>query len=570
MGQGTPRFELSADQHRILSLILSFFNEHRRWPTYRWLNQLVFVESGLNLDEILEGIPVGHVLPEPTSARTVGFRAEAEISLTLRGVHSLEAEHELDVFLATLRHIGETAATFIPSHEDPQELTLTSAEAAQAAGCDPGDPALGLARELISNSVWEIWSGSGSTPDGAWQLTILPEKARAYRAVASVGEVLEAHAPLERQRQSWAGSPTVVEEQPESDQPGEQELRRTVFVVYGRNGAARTAMFVFLESLGLEPLDWDKLLAATGEASPYIGEVLAAGFPMAQAVVVLLTPDDLARVRPAFAEKRDPPHEIELTPQARPNVLFEAGMAFAIHPTRTVLVELGELRAFSDVAGRHALRMNDSVEARRSLIRRLQTAECFVDLDGEAWKGAGDFTSALALASSPDDLHLGRSPAAPARFALVEEASSQEPASGPVTLRVENEGESDEFEATVVNVRGSKGARAPWYVRWRNSTKQTQEILTGHSWLLELCEDQPAETGVVPTPTRSWLFLSPETETAVLADGVPGEEAGSAPAIRITVKVTPRGDPSSSLENTVTLSLSERGRVAVWDRPREK
>ena len=69
-------------------------------------------------------------------------------------------------------------------------------------------------------------------------------------------------------------------------------------------------MFEFLRSLGLEPLDWDKLLAATGEASPYIGDVLAAGFPMAQAVVVLLTPDDEARVRPAFADRRDPPHEL--------------------------------------------------------------------------------------------------------------------------------------------------------------------------------------------------------------------------------------------------------------------
>jgi hypothetical protein len=339
-----------------------------------------------------------------------------------------------------------------------------------------------------------------------------------------------------------------------------------VFVVYGRNLAARDAMFEFLRSLGLEPLDWDKLLAATGEASPYIGDVLAAGFPMAQAVVVLLTPDDEARVRPAFADRRDPPHELELTTQARPNVLFEAGMALAIHPKSTILVELGELRPFSDVAGRHVVRMNDGLEARRSLIGRLRTAGCPIDMNG-AWKETGGFTDALLVAAADTDSQPSGFPTGRAtpRFALAEEPGGSEIGSGPIALRVENVGPSDHFEATVVGVHGCRAARPPWYVRWRNSAEQTKEILTGHSWLLDLCEDDhsgvPSEEGTYVV----WRFFSPSEEICVYPDGADGATGRGSAAMRVTVRVTPRSDPSCALENVVTLTLSEHGRVAVWD-----
>jgi predicted nucleotide-binding protein len=166
---------------------------------------------------------------------------------------------------------------------------------------------------------------------------------------------------------------------------------RNVMVVHGRNRAARDAMFEFLRAIGLEPLEWDKLVAATGDAAPYIGDILDEGFARAQAVVVLLTPDDEARVRSALAEAHDPPHEVELTPQARPNVLFEAGMAFGRHPRRVVMVELGRLRPFSDVAGRHVVRLDDSSQRRQELAERLRNAGCAVDTSGTDWHRAGAF-----------------------------------------------------------------------------------------------------------------------------------------------------------------------------------
>lgn len=164
-----------------------------------------------------------------------------------------------------------------------------------------------------------------------------------------------------------------------------------VFVVHGRNHALRNAMFSFLRAIGLKPTEWNQAVRATGRPTPYIGDILDAAFSQAQAVVVLLTPDDEARLRPEFAQAGDPPHEVKLSGQARPNVLFEAGMAMGRDPERTVLVEIGVLRPFSDIAGRHVLRFDGSSQRCQELAERLQAAGCEVDIGGTDWHDAGEF-----------------------------------------------------------------------------------------------------------------------------------------------------------------------------------
>lgn len=173
---------------------------------------------------------------------------------------------------------------------------------------------------------------------------------------------------------------------------------RDVFVVHGRNWKARDAVFEFLRAIDLRPIEWSEAVKATGKASPYIGEILDAAFSRAHAVVVLFTPDDEARLKQQFRTDSDPDHERKLTGQARPNVLFEAGMAMGRSPERTVLVEVGALRPFTDIEGLHAIRMNGSPERRQEMAQRLKTAGCPVNLDGSNWISAGDFDSAIRLA----------------------------------------------------------------------------------------------------------------------------------------------------------------------------
>ena len=165
----------------------------------------------------------------------------------------------------------------------------------------------------------------------------------------------------------------------------------TIFLVHGRNHKIRDAMFTFLRSVGLKPLEWNQVIKMTGQPSPYVGTILETAFREAAAIVVLFTPDDEARLLKKFLSGRDPAFEKKLTGQARPNVLFEAGMAFGKDPNSTLLLQVGELRPFSDVAGRHALHMTNEAAKRQELVTKLANAGCNVDTTGTDWLTAGDF-----------------------------------------------------------------------------------------------------------------------------------------------------------------------------------
>jgi predicted nucleotide-binding protein len=167
--------------------------------------------------------------------------------------------------------------------------------------------------------------------------------------------------------------------------------RQRVFVVHGRNGSARGAVFAFLRSIGLAPFEWHDALVATGKASPYVGEVVDAALTGSQAVVILFTPDEIVALRPEYADDDEDP-EVRPACQARPNVIFEAGLAIGRDPDRVVLVELGQVRHFSDVMGRCAVRLGNSVASRQEFAARLRIAGCAVDLSGTDWHTSGDFS----------------------------------------------------------------------------------------------------------------------------------------------------------------------------------
>ena len=169
--------------------------------------------------------------------------------------------------------------------------------------------------------------------------------------------------------------------------------KKKVFVVHGRNEQLLNSMFQFLDAIGLEPIEWNKAIAMTGKPSPTVPEIVSTAFREAQAIVVLFSGDDWAMLRKEFIQEHDEAYENALTPQARPNVLFEAGQAMAGSQERTVLVQVGKIRKFSDIQGLHITHLDNSTQKRQELITKLRNAKCDIrDLSAEnRWMKVGNF-----------------------------------------------------------------------------------------------------------------------------------------------------------------------------------
>jgi Predicted nucleotide-binding protein containing TIR-like domain len=183
--------------------------------------------------------------------------------------------------------------------------------------------------------------------------------------------------------------------EPQERVPVAAEDTAAVMVVHGQDVDAATALFDWLRAIGLRPREWGQLVTHTGSGSPFIGDVLDQAFREVQAVVALFTPDERVAVREELTGRAS-----HWRLQARPNVLFEAGMAFATHPDRTVLVVLGDQELPSDLAGRHFVRLGDA-RALRELARRLENAGCPVDITGDQWLDETRFPDRTGVAAAP-------------------------------------------------------------------------------------------------------------------------------------------------------------------------
>jgi predicted nucleotide-binding protein len=185
--------------------------------------------------------------------------------------------------------------------------------------------------------------------------------------------------------------PTPSDEKTTIFQAPKPKSSKTVFVVHGRDDKLRESMFNLLRALGLEPLEWSQAIQATKKSSPYIGEILETAFSLAQAIIVIFSGDDEAKLREEFWGQNEPTYEKEVTPQSRPNVIFEAGMAMGGNESRTILVQVGKLRPISDIAGRHITHLDNSAEKKQELATKLKGAGCEVNTSGTDWLTVGNF-----------------------------------------------------------------------------------------------------------------------------------------------------------------------------------
>jgi len=161
----------------------------------------------------------------------------------------------------------------------------------------------------------------------------------------------------------------------------------TVFLVHGQDRDAVEMVRALLREVGLSPIDFEDARRVSGKPLPYVGDVLDVAFANARAVLVLFTPDERVELVERLRDRTLP---IVVEHQPRPNVLIEAGIALISHPDRTVIVEMGEIRNISDLAGRHMVRMTADTPAKRSeIVDRLKDAGCDPVRDGSKWMEVG-------------------------------------------------------------------------------------------------------------------------------------------------------------------------------------
>jgi len=179
--------------------------------------------------------------------------------------------------------------------------------------------------------------------------------------------------------------------------------KNRVFIVYGRNKNAHSAMVQFLHSLKLNPLDFDEVRNDLG-GTPFVGKIVHEGLRRAQAIIVLFTPDEYVSLHPGLYRNDDEEGEKHRW-QARPNVILEAGMALGIDEQRTILVIIGDVHLSSDLHGRHFLYLDNSSDARSKLRDALVGAGCEVgkyvaNLNNPSI--SGDFESCLKPPALPE------------------------------------------------------------------------------------------------------------------------------------------------------------------------
>lgn len=175
----------------------------------------------------------------------------------------------------------------------------------------------------------------------------------------------------------------------------------TIFVVHGRDAKLRDAMYEYLGALGLKPREWGHAIRAASKrvgGNPYVNDIVTKIMEQAEAIVVILSPDDEVKLKEQFVGTGEKTTEGRLRGQARPNVIFETGIAIGTHHRKTIIVQIGNVKPFTDIGGMHLMHLTNSVKSRHEFANRLEALNCKIDRGGDHWLRAGDFTPTAARA----------------------------------------------------------------------------------------------------------------------------------------------------------------------------
>lgn len=251
--------------------------------------------------------------------------------------------------------------------------------------------------------VWAAWAGEGRGSQQRRYWNQLVEEAQPSPRGADRGDVssfggltdpdrqLVAAAIGDKILKDWMDKVLVKDSPPDNvssqvpvpaappEDSAQVDVSRNIFLVSGRDSAASQVFSSMLQEMGLRLLNYEILVNASEGMSPSPISALRRAPEIAQAALVLLTPDDVVQLHPQLKHPDDPDSEGSPACQPRPNVILELGMLLMAFAEHTIVVEAGALRPISDLAGINVIRFDGSPIAIEKLINRLRMAGCTVD-----------------------------------------------------------------------------------------------------------------------------------------------------------------------------------------------
>lgn len=392
--QSEPESSLTPSQKAVIEEIFQRGWADLEWPFFGLVDRPLN-DRGINANSEILGLSPKYIRregPGPVIAPT------EKVRLTINAIDEIEAKNTvIPLFLQVLKYL----VAIEKNHQatvDQMEPTVTQDQITDFF-CEGGrsrdiSEKFAKGMGLFIREEQQIYSGfSRSIVDDKWAATLSPS-IRRFQNVEIISAYLER---VSTEAPRLGMETELISLQTDNGLSYQEIDPRSVFIVHGRDAAAKRAIADFVEALGLHPITWDEPVESTGSGTPYTGHIVTSAFKLANAVIVLLTPDDIATLHPELLEDRDHEWERKLTGQARPNVLFEAGMAFATHPDRTIVVEIGATRPFSDFEGRNTIRLSPTFESLQSLAKRLENANCPVNKNAGDWQNIERFRNLKAL-----------------------------------------------------------------------------------------------------------------------------------------------------------------------------
>jgi len=126
-----------------------------------------------------------------------------------------------------------------------------------------------------------------------------------------------------------------------------------VFIIYGRDQTPMLRLKEMLRTMDL-PSRTFLDVANSMHANSYVGDIVHQGIEQSSYVIALFTPDELTAYYEVSTRRLSDENGASRW-QARPNVIFEAGLAMGkLGANRCILCTVGaDVRLFSDVDGKH-------------------------------------------------------------------------------------------------------------------------------------------------------------------------------------------------------------------------